>query len=368
MVLNPLSTQYREPAECVIRVGKSRKEIKDLYPFLTEVTVECGRKESDTATMKFEFRRDESGKITVLDDGDLTPWEPIIIEAAFGNAPEEVMRGYIREVNVNCPENAADSAVVVECQDDSIKLDREHVRKVWGGDAPTSDSVIVSTIVSDKYSLKVDSESGEGQTGIVINQDNTDIRLLRERAEANGYELLFREGEVYFGPMRLEGTVQANIMVYAGRATNCYNFKIRDDGHQPDRVGFDRPETEGSGNVKETVDPNLPSLGSEYATSSGMGLRDFIWRMSRQGGMNEAEWMARAKRKANDLSLRIRAEGQLDGSLYGHVLQVGKLVGVDGMGEHYGGIYYVDTVKHEFTMDGYKQTFTLLRNAYGDNL
>ena len=49
-------------------------------------------------------------------------------------------------------------------------------------------------------------------------------------------------------------------------------------------------------------------------------------------------------------------------------MRVGEPVGVDGVGECYGGIYYVDTVRHQFNMEGYRQTFTLLRNAYGDNL
>ena len=64
----------------------------------------------------------------------------------------------------------------------------------------------------------------------------------------------------------------------------------------------------------------------------------------------------------------MHAEGELDGSLYGHVLNVGLPVGVDGVGERYGGIYFVDQVRHQFNSEGYRQTFALLRNAYGDNL
>ena len=32
------------------------------------------------------------------------------------------------------------------------------------------------------------------------------------------------------------------------------------------------------------------------------------------------------------------------------------------------GTYYVDSVSHSFTNQGYRQRFRLLRNAYGDNL
>ena len=62
------------------------------------------------------------------------------------------------------------------------------------------------------------------------------------------------------------------------------------------------------------------------------------------------------------------ATGELDGSRYGHVLRAGEPVAIDGIGERYGGVYYVDKVSHRFTVDGYRQSFELMRNAYGDNL
>jgi len=168
--------------------------------------------------------------------------------------------------------------------------------------------------------------------------------------------------------MRLDAGPQETIMVYAGTGTHCYRLSIRDDGHKPDKVAFDRAQTDGAGVVTEVVESDLSLLGSESIDSSGRGLNDFTWRMSRQGGMSETEWLARAQKKANELSMKVKGEGELDGSLYGHVLRVGEPVGVDGVGERYGGIYYVDTVRHQFNMEGYRQTFTLLRNAYGDNL
>jgi hypothetical protein len=78
--------------------------------------------------------------------------------------------------------------------------------------------------------------------------------------------------------------------------------------------------------------------------------------------------LAVAQRKANEFSMKVHATGSLDGTAYGHVLQVGHPVAVDGIGSTLGGVYYVDTLNHQFTIDGYVEKFTLLRNAYGDNL
>lgn len=365
MVLDLLSGERREPAECLITVDG--EEAVDLYPFIVELTVETSRDCAATATLRFESRRDEHGVWTVQDAGILAPWKTIVIEAAFGSDTEEVMRGYIRDVSADYPREPGNTTVTVECQDESLLLDREQVRTVWGGDAPTDDATIVRTIVSS-HGLTLDPESGPGLSGLVLNQNNTDVCFLQERARANGYELIFREGQVYFGPMRLGAEPQATILVYAGRDTHCFSFSVRTDGHQPDQVAFDVAAEEGAERVEQVITPDLELLGTEAADSTSAGLGDFTWRMNRQGISDEAQLTALAQAKANELAMRVKAEGELDGSRYGHVLRVGEPVGVDGVGDWFGGRYYVDTVNHRFSLEGYRQSFKLMRNAYGDDL
>lgn len=365
MIPDLLSETIREPAECLIQVDGI--EIVDLYPYLTEVTVETGRAEAWTATLRLESRRDENGRWSVQDAGVLAPWKEIVIEAAFGARTERVMSGYVREVDADYPEDPSSTTVRVQCQDRSLALDRTHERTVWGGDEPTDDSTIVRSVLS-RHGLRLHPESGPGLSGLVVNQDGTDVQLLRDRAEANGYELIVADDTVYFGPMRVDADPQATILVYAGPDTHCYRFDVRADGHQPDRVVVDLASAQGAERVERVVEPDLSLMGTEPADSGGAGLSDFAWRMTRQGKSSEEELLARAQGKANELAMKLRAEGELDGSLYGHVLEVGRPVGVDGVGDWLGGTYYVDRVTHRFSVDGYRQGFRLLRNAYGDNL
>ena len=363
-VLDFLSAKLREPAECVINVDG--EDIADLYPFLVEVSVQTSRNEAASATLNFESRRDEFGLWVVQDAGILKAWAAVTITAVFGDYSEEVMRGYIREVKADYPEDG-NATVLVSCQDDSIALDRLHQRKSWGADVPTGDFVIFNEVI-DRYALKPHSDNGSGQSSIVINQDDTDIAFLKKRAEANGYELVFSNGEVYFGPWRVDAEPQPTLMVQAGKETNCSSFSSNVDGHDPDSVSFDIAETQGNGVVQETVVSDLPLMGSEPADSRSSGLDDFSWRMSREGGADKSVLTAAAQKKANQLAMKVKAEGELDGSLYGHVLRVAEPVGVDGVGDWLGGIYYVDSVAHKFNNDGYSQQFKLLRNAFGDNL
>jgi phage protein D len=365
MLLDFLSAKRRQPAECVITVAG--REIVDFYPFLAEVTVAASRSTAATARLRFETRRDERGRWSVEDAGVFSTWATLKIEAAFGPHREEVFRGYVREVAADYPSNAGEATVTVECQDDSLALDREQRRRNWGADVPTTDQMILAAILGD-YGLALHPESCSGQSGLVLNQDATDIAFLRERAEANGYELIFSAGQVYFGPLRVSAAPQETILVYAGPDTHCSRLTVRSDGHRPERVMVQLAATDGDQVDEQIIVPDLPLMGTQSAESQGAGLRDFTWRLSRQGGRNEAEMRARAQRHANENSLRVRAEGELDSTQYGHVLQVGLPVAVDGVGEQLSGTYYVDEVIHRFSVDGYTQGFTLLRNAYGDNV
>jgi phage protein D len=354
-------------AECNVRVGAARQPITDLYPMLTEVRVEMSRAQADVATLMFDSRRDASGRWRVQDAGTLEEWAPIQIDARFGAVEQEVFRGYIRKVEADYPPEAAAATVTVTCQDESLALDRAHRRRTWGAQRPTSDLAVLVQILGEHPGLALDPASAGGLSGLSLTQDASDIRFLTERAEANGYELIVRRGTLYFGPPRLDAPLQPTILVHAGPDTNAYRFNATVDAHQPDRVAFEMAAEEGTSTVSETVDPDLPLLGSSPATSRRAGLQDFVWRMGRQAGSRE-ELRARAQGLANERSMRVRAEGELDGSVYRHVLLPGLLVGVDGVGRRLGGRYYVDHVTHRFTTEGYRASFVLLRNGHGNDL
>ncbi|MCB1985621.1 MAG: hypothetical protein H6940_12190 [Burkholderiales bacterium] len=364
-LLDLLSDKKLQPAECVVKLDN--QEIDDMYPALVEVVVDADRSRATTATLVFEARRLEDGLWTVQDDDRFKPWIAVRIEAVFGDETEEVMRGFVKEVRAEYPQQRGSAKVTVSCQDHSLQLDREHIEQRWGEDAPTTDGAIAVEIAG-RNELGVLEEPGEGQTVQDLLQNTTDIKFLQRRAQANGYEIIFREGKMHFGDMRLDAETQPTIMVYAGPDTNCISFNIRDDGHKPDKVAYQVAAEVGTNEQPVEVTPNLRVLGNDAADSSGAGLNDFVWRPQRQGVSDATQMQAVAQQMANEQSMKINVDGELDGSLYGHVLRIGEPVGVDGVGERYSGTYYVDAATHRFDVNGYKVSFRLLRNAYGDDL
>ena len=364
-LLDMLSSIKRIPAECVVKLDDA--EIDDMYPALVEVDVDTDRTKWTTATLVFETRRIEDGTWSVQDDERFKPWVTIKIEAVFGTETEEVMSGYIREVKAEYPQDKGSGKVKITCQDDSILLDRQHVEQRWGEDVTISDGQIAAEIAL-RHNVQLMDTPSDGQSVQDLNQNTTDARFLQKRAEANKFEVIFREGQMYFGEMRLDAETQSTIKVYAGPDTNCINFNIEDDGHMPDKVAYQVSADVGPDSPATEVSPNLPLLGNEAVGSESSGLDDFVWRPSRQGINNDEQMATIAQQMANEQSMKIKVTGELDASMYGHVLRTGEPVGVDGVGERYGGVYYVDSVQHKFDSSGFKSSFRLIRNAYGDNL
>lgn len=362
-----LDPGFNQPASCLIEVGTDFKDIGGIADLVTAVDVTVARSEAATGTIVIEDRRLEDGKWMAADSGLFTRWAPIRISADFQTHTEEIFRGFITEPKPVYPNSGGETTLELTVQDESSALDREQMRTVWGEDAPMSDLDILTELISP-LGIGPASDSGQGQSSRALSQDATPIVFLRERASANGYDLIFSEGEVYFGPRRLDGEAQAAIMVYAGKSTNCLSLEINDDGQRPDAVRFDHaPQEDGAETVTETVTADVPELGDTPVAAEGADLgTPSVWRVSREGDETEEELRARAQALVNDHSFRITATGEIDGSLYGHVLKVGRTVTLDGTGQRYGGVYFVDKVMHAFSPEGYRQQFELMRNATGE--
>ena len=365
----------REPAECAIEIDRAPLPTT-LIKALAEVTVTMSRSQATTGVLRFDTHRDERGEWIVQDSGHLAPWKPIAIPAHFGSHSEEVMRGFIKQIDVDYPASMGAASVRVAVQDETLALDREHIRRVWaatgsdggtngGSDGGTvSDGQIVRELVSQTF---VDVVADPGTSHTSLCQDATAAVFLRQRARALGFELYARAGVLYFEQTALDGEPQPAIMVYAGSESNCAGLSIHYNGHMPDGVRVDRAAEVGHENTSSTFRSRLALLGSQSAESQKSSLKPFEWRMARPYGAGQAQVEAAAQATADRNAWKLIAEGELDGTRYGHVLLTHRTVEVDGVGSTFGGRYYVDEVTHTFSPAGYSQQFRLLRNATGQS-
>src|SRR6056297_863954 len=107
MVSDLFDWPQRAPAEC--KMFLDGEEIADYYPLLREVLVDTSRTDAWTASLRFAVRRDELGRWDILDDGKVRDWAAIRLEVHFGDggaSGSTLFKGYIREVNIEMPEDA----------------------------------------------------------------------------------------------------------------------------------------------------------------------------------------------------------------------------------------------------------------------
>lgn len=357
-----------EPAGVRIYTGTVPVEIADLYPVLQSVTLQVGRSQPGAGHLVLTLGRNEIGIWPVLDGGYFERWKPIRIAADFGSYAEDVLWGNIVKIAPEYPQDRGAAKVTIEVQDQTIAMDRQQQTRNWGDSEspqPITDRLIAQSIAAT-YGLRLALDCGEGQRSQVLVQDKTDFAFLKERAEAVGYEFRVLMGEVYFGPLRLQGAPQPEILVYAGPDSNCLSFQIDEEAAVPDRAVTAAVDTKGDGKASETqLSPDLPILGTRSLAASGAasGLPENVIRLRQEGDRAPEAGRMLAQAKINEASLAIKAEALIDSTLYGHVLLPGKLVRIDGVGLRYGGRYYVDSVEHVFDATGYRQKAALLKNG-----
>lgn len=361
------SGPFRQPAGCVIESAPGQA-MTWLYPMITEVKVETSRKEAATATITCEARVDENGEWLIQDNKSMAVNETIIISSrfsAFETAP--VFEGYILRISPSYPNDRGAAKVVIECRDNTILLDRNFRKETWPADTLMDDVTFVRQMAMEN-GLTPDPDNENGPTTFTYTQNDTDIAFMNQRACQNGFEFYVRGKSVYYGPMRLSADPQPTIKIYAGKRTNCVNFEVSQDAHHADTLSLETAPQTGNTHELRTVRSDLDLMGRDPAKNPGAPLGENHWfmRQSRTPNTDDAEHMAQTL--INEDAMSITATGELDGSLYGHVLQFGLPVGVNGAGDRNDGRYYVDSVDHIFSASGYKQKFTLLRNALGNDL
>lgn len=356
------------PASPKIFLGSSPVEASDVYGSLSIIKVSTSRKGPAVATIELTCFRDEAGRWPIIDNGYFRRWKAIRLEVDFDAFSQHLLTGYILKMTPEFPEDRSEAKLTIEIQDETSLLDRQQKERIWPSDGSgqsVSDNFVVRAVATDYVQpLSLSSFSAEGQISKSLNQSKTDFAFILERADASAFEFRIVDSEIYFGPPQLSGSAQPALLVYAGGDTNMTAFKVEDSADAPEAANAAATDATSGAVNDNRITPDLPILG-DVAVETGDGVAPYELRVAPQGDLPESALRALAQGQINEASLSIRAECEIDGTLYGHVLLPGHLVEVDGVGDRYGGAWYVDSVEHELDALGYRQKAVLLRNGVG---
>ena len=349
---------------CHIEIDGDR--IPNLYETVSEITVDASRKIAAVATLKFEDVSEADGSWAAKDSPFLKIGRKIKIIVNFGSYDETLFVGFIASTSSDYPEESGNGTYTVQCQDESVALNRVHQRINRSERNPVSDFVALGDIAQD-HKLKLDDQTAKGLVSPNLMQSGSDIEFLRDRAKANGYDLMVFDGVIYFGPHRFTNHVQHVITLNAGKKTCCQNFSVSVDVNRADVIYFDIAEEKGAGLKRHQFEPNLPLLGERPAKEPNAKIGKSEWSLCQTGTPDIDEAEAYAQGLINEESLRVSATGTLDANLFGHVLVPMTVIAVDGASRDDSGYYYVDSVTHSLSHNVYTQKFKLVRNGIGDD-
>ena len=256
------------------------------------------------------------------------------------------------------------STMTLIVQDDSVQLNRDEKVVLFEDMAPQD--IVTSLFADAGFTAEVDAVPAAGAAlQRVVVQRGTDMQLLLELARRHGMFAYVRPGDTpgasvgVFKRPQFDAADLPEILL-VGNERNVSSFSAEFDALRPTRAQAGSVAlADKSVLSSSTHAPDVKALGeatthdiTQPATTLLSGTRE-----------EQTDLDAATTATVNLSSWAYAANGELDADHYAGVLQPYRLVRVRGIGGYLSGDYLIGSVMHVLTDDGYRQRFTLHRNA-----
>lgn len=343
------------------------EEATDLYDELLALEVELSDERPATFRMSIAIAKDpSSGAWRFQDEERFRIWKQVDIAVGFvDGGHEDVMSGYITRVQPVYAQDDAQCVLEIAGMDGSVLMDREEKLKDW---PDKTDSDIAREILGT-YPLDVhveDTEIVHEESYSTVIQRETDLRFIQRLARRNGFDFFVDGGTAHFQRVEAQVVRHPVLAAHFGLETTLTSFRATVDAMRPARVSMfqlDHLTKEvlvaevdslagnllGSLDAAALVPPSLPGQSMVYVANNAVTGRPEMDALCRNLFTQGAAF--------------VTGEGDVDSSVYEHVLRPRGLVTIKGIGETYSGDYYVTHVRHTISRDGYGQSVRVTRNA-----
>ena len=348
--------------------------------------VEVTHSDDERSGFQLTFRAKRSGlffnpvDFPLLLKRQLQPFQRVILTVTLNWLPQIVMDGIITDQQLT-PESPDQATLIVTGEDISLLMDLDELIT----EHPALNELCIANKILAGYTLYgvipevrpppvLDYPTPDERIPV---QHGTDREYLQDMAARYGYVFYIRPGpgpgmnRAYWGPSLAWGLPQSALTVNMGSDSNVDSLNFRYDGLAPQRVSGrvqDRKLNQGIP-FATWATTRLP-LTPQPAFYLQSEVRQSWFR--EVAGLGAAAAAARAQGVTDASTDKvIVAEGELDATAYGHVLEIGRPVGVRGVGYTYDGLYYVRKVTHTIEVGqqpeagSYRQSFTLTREGTG---
>ncbi|HKX90964.1 MAG TPA: hypothetical protein VJM15_00850 [Sphingomicrobium sp.] len=334
----------------------------------------------DASALQAQFRAGRGSSLAeiaeypIMTERGLQAGARIVVMLTLGILPSVLFDGIVTQTQLNPGQGQGDGTLAVSAMDVRAVMDRVERNESY----PALPVAAIAAVVMARYAQyglipmiipptvsDVDLPIDRVQT-----QSGTDLAFLKQLAERTGCIFTVTPGPApmtstgYFGPMPRMGLPQSALTVNMGPDSNVLSIDFQNnatDAHSVTGDVVDR-NTNQSVTVRTMPSSGMP-LATEPALANSVTAGERRYQAS--GGRTAASATAEAQAQADRSADVVTAEGELDGTRYGKILQPRQLVGVRGVGRAHDGLYFVREVKHQLKRGEYKQHFKLSREGTG---
>ncbi|RXF74125.1 phage late control D family protein [Hansschlegelia zhihuaiae] len=338
---------------------------------LREIEVESAVGQASIFRLHFDLSRNAYGDFDALAFDIFRPLLPVTVRLAFGlGVPMTIATGFLHDAGLSASNEPGSSTLEVVGMD-ALGTIMGHIQQpfIWPN---LPDSEIVRAIFAKYATIPVVVPTPPSRTIVdtITTQRDTDAAYLFQLAERNAYELYLQPEPFsgvtmgHFHPRLWPAPPQGVLSIDFGSKTNLTAFSVSNDMLQPRGV------------VGASVDPRtrapIPAI-APVSIEPPMGLEPTLNRIIPPpierplagDAANPIEMQMRAFSRASESSRAVTAQGEVDGLKYARPLLPGLPVLVRGAGRQHSGAYYVTSVSHRISRDGWTQSFSASRNAVG---
>ena len=329
-----------------------------LMSALESIEVTADNEKGDGVQLVFRQTSDAA----LLTEPLLAAGNRIIVAVLLGIVPQVLIDGIVTH------HESGGGTLTVTGNDLTVELDKEEKDEKYPNQ---SDSAIAARVLGSyaklglipavmpttDVPLEIDRTPG---------QHETDLALLKRLAQRNGFvfylePVTFGVTTAHWGPKLRTGLPQPALTKDMGSATNVTSLEVSVDSLAPVAPGgaFLDPI------FKQSIPiPRLPSLKvPPLSTAPVAAVRKE--RVRDAGSGSPAGAATGLLAAAENAPEAVKATGEVDVAVYGHVLRPRRPVGVRGAGVALDGLYLVDVVTHKLARGSYTQSFRLSREGLG---
>ncbi len=318
-------------------------------------------------------------EFTLLASQQLQPFNRVVLTVTLNSVPHVIMDGLITHHQLIPGQGAQPDTIAVTGEDISVAMDLQEKSMAYPA---MNDSEIVAAILLEYMEYGIIpmiiptsvsiSDTPEDVTAQQLGTDRAYINCLAKR---NGYIFQIQPGPValtntaYFGPPLRVGMPHKALTINQPPGTNVDSIQFSHNALSATLVMSsvqDTLETDLDVPIMTFMSLRTPPLATEQALMNLPYVRTVSFSSQ---GMDPIQAYAKAQgitdKSTDDV---LTAQGELDVFRYQDMLTAPGLVGVRGAGNMHDGLYYISSVTHKITPDGYKQQFSLTREGFGSTV